>query len=550
MSWGGIGFFGKLPGRGDFVQRRLPPDFVAAWDTAFEAAVAAIKGRLGADWNAAWEAAPAWRFVLAPGICGASAWIGVTSPSVDRVGRGFPMVLAAPVPDGHVLERIACAGEGWFAALESLSLQARPSAGGVLEAFDAHAVAMPSPESWLGDVAGDAAAAGGATAARVAWRQSGEDPQLRALWAHGTGRRCMWWTRGAGSVPASVLLTQGLPGPDEYGGFIAADLAPAIWRTPGNCTVVARAAMAWDAPADMAPIPTPHAVLPDDLDAALVDLLGTPRGPDGALHAGVAGGLDELLSVPTARAQRDTAATIPMQPVAYVPAVGGDEDSTLQRATGAVRAAHRANRIWHVVVADNGPVDARRCAATQAAAVLAQLPDDCEVASVCERLQALHPALWQRHGDLLDPVPEDGALVLARVDATHAQLLRVGAACAWHWRHGQLRPLFDPAAPASSPQSDTVQRWGDLVDSGAAALPSPGLGAAEVLRCDRADCDVATGDKLLLLATDTLAALPAEGLAGAMQGVAGAAACARIAALAGLGGDQSQWPVAVIEVGT
>ena len=39
----GAGFFGKLPGTGDFVQRRLPASFVDVWDRRFEQAVSASR---------------------------------------------------------------------------------------------------------------------------------------------------------------------------------------------------------------------------------------------------------------------------------------------------------------------------------------------------------------------------------------------------------------------------------------------------------------------------------------------------------------------------
>ena len=92
------GLFGKLPARGDFVRAGLPGDFVAAWDDWLQDVLAASRAQLGAAWLPAFLKAPVWRFLLPPGRCGAGGVLGVLLPSVDRVGRYFPLTLAAVMP--------------------------------------------------------------------------------------------------------------------------------------------------------------------------------------------------------------------------------------------------------------------------------------------------------------------------------------------------------------------------------------------------------------------------------------------------------------------
>ena len=41
---------------------------------------------------------PAWRFVFAAGACGPVPVIGLMAPSVDRVGRHFPLTIIAELP--------------------------------------------------------------------------------------------------------------------------------------------------------------------------------------------------------------------------------------------------------------------------------------------------------------------------------------------------------------------------------------------------------------------------------------------------------------------
>jgi type VI secretion system ImpM family protein len=501
-SNGGTGFFGKLPGVGDFVQRRLPSTFVATWDAAFEAAVDSARGSLGAAWRATWQAAPPWRFALMPGVCGESAWAGVMGPASDRVGRGFPMVLAHAIEGSTALVRIVAEAGGWFAMVEDVHRRARADATTSVDAFDAAVRALPDPRAWLADNEASAPRDGDwRGAVRTGWRRNGEDRQLAALWSRclEAGDRCLWWTAGGARVSPAVLSTHGLPVPDEYGAFLA--------------DAGTRPAPRASAPATHAePVLDQPVAAHGEVDDVLADLLALPPFPDEPAPAGVARDEPRLAAAPV---------------------------------------SNRLEQQVTLVVADDGAGDPRRQAAARVSAALAKGVADMRDAR--ERLSVLHPPLRERGEDLIDPVPEDAAVVVARVNGDCAEVLRAGAAGAWHWRHGRLRPLFaaDAEPDRAVSEADTL-RPGDLAGilSPAVARHAPGVGAADALRLDEVHCSVEHGDRLLLMATDTLLRLSDEALAGALQAGSGEEVRARIAATAGLGSDRAQWPVAVIEVGT
>src|SRR5262249_2958329 len=94
------GWHGKLPTLGDFATRRLAADFVHSWDAWLSEQLPALRQQ--PDWLEAYLASPSWRFLLMPGVLpgpsGETAWAGVLMPSVDRVGRYYPMTLAQPLP--------------------------------------------------------------------------------------------------------------------------------------------------------------------------------------------------------------------------------------------------------------------------------------------------------------------------------------------------------------------------------------------------------------------------------------------------------------------
>ncbi|CAN5775603.1 hypothetical protein BH09PSE5_BH09PSE5_09470 [soil metagenome] len=90
------GWYGKLPSLGDFATRRLSTSFVDCWDAWLSVGLAALK--LQPSWPDRYLYSPSWRFVLMPGALpgalGDAAWCGVLMPSVDSVGRYFPLTVA------------------------------------------------------------------------------------------------------------------------------------------------------------------------------------------------------------------------------------------------------------------------------------------------------------------------------------------------------------------------------------------------------------------------------------------------------------------------
>jgi type VI secretion system protein ImpM len=115
------GWFGKLPGLGDFASRRLPPPFVRGCDEWLQDMLAAARDALGTAWfDEHYLHAPPWRFWIGPGLLGSRCWAGLLAPSVDRVGRQFAFIVAeATARPPHGLAT-ALAARAWFGAIEAL----------------------------------------------------------------------------------------------------------------------------------------------------------------------------------------------------------------------------------------------------------------------------------------------------------------------------------------------------------------------------------------------------------------------------------------------
>jgi type VI secretion system protein ImpM len=100
-----------MPSLGDFFRFGVPRSFCAPWDAWLQSLLTQTRADLGARWEACYMSAPIWRFALAPGFAGPERAAGVLMPSVDRVGRAFPLTLvhvgAGGAPDYATLEEIA-----------------------------------------------------------------------------------------------------------------------------------------------------------------------------------------------------------------------------------------------------------------------------------------------------------------------------------------------------------------------------------------------------------------------------------------------------------
>lgn len=228
MAKGGVGFYGKLPIVGDFITRRLPKDFINALDQWMQSGVSVSKEELGAQWLDLYLTSPIWRFAFQPGICGESAWVGIMMPSVDKVGRYYPMVLACQIDEPNRLPFILSDCSDWFIRLEEIALAGLEESYN-LEGFDEAVLGLEGPSSikklsainpesndqlsthMVSNIEVDESAAINESfmlAATLAMSKNGD-------------RFSLWLSVGQDSEKGSIKLFKGLPTGHDYSGMIA-----------------------------------------------------------------------------------------------------------------------------------------------------------------------------------------------------------------------------------------------------------------------------------------------------------------------------------------
>jgi type VI secretion system protein ImpM len=254
----GAGFYGKLPSKGDFLTRRLSRGFTDKWDGWLQQAIAHSKGVLGEGWLDNYLTSPIWNFVMTPGVCGARGWGGVMMPSVDRVGRYFPLTITGTLgEDGDPLA-IAFFAQDWFARARQIALSALEDESSSFEEFDLNVAALGLPrdgwentprlntdpfavdQDWMIPLAPGAAIASGAVTL------------MSQVLAERFPAYSVWWTEGSHNVQPCMLVCKGLPPAESYASLIRGELNTShfvqLFDLP--CPASPAAAQAMPAPGD------------------------------------------------------------------------------------------------------------------------------------------------------------------------------------------------------------------------------------------------------------------------------------------------------------
>jgi type VI secretion system protein ImpM len=212
------GWHGKLPSLGDFASRRLDASFIEPWDGWLAAGLLALREAQPENWLDAYLGSPSWRFLLMPGVlageAGTQAWAGVLMPSVDRVGRYFPLTLVLPLGAGPASTLQLAGVWHWLSRLDELARDALYedwTADRLEEELGRMALPelspLPAPDLLPPVAEGSVIEVPGERDADAVWHIGVE---AQRVWAgHSRGRA--WWHARPDEGAPRLLLSRGLP---------------------------------------------------------------------------------------------------------------------------------------------------------------------------------------------------------------------------------------------------------------------------------------------------------------------------------------------------
>jgi type VI secretion system protein ImpM len=179
-----VGFYGKLPARGDFVRAGLPRDFTDRWDDWLQSVIAGSRAQMGDSWLPAFLEAPVWRFALPSGMCGARAALGLMLPSVDKAGRYFPLAFVA-LSEHDIDAAESGPGNAWLDQCEAAGRAA---------------LEQDTPPQEISEMLG-----------------SPDLPEVVTRTAEG-----VWWSEGSPRVKAGRIVLRSLPDVATYAAMLGA----------------------------------------------------------------------------------------------------------------------------------------------------------------------------------------------------------------------------------------------------------------------------------------------------------------------------------------
>jgi type VI secretion system protein ImpM len=231
------GLFGKLPAKRDFIGMNASRRFLEAWEPWLQAGVAMSKQMLGDAWIETYNRAPIWRYWLGADFCG-ETMIGAFMPSVDGVGRSFPLAIFVGEGDASLAPPELEPNAAWFEAAEGVLLDALEP-GATLERIAEKVAALPAPalESRIANCDGFEELANGGVLARDVGEVS-----AAFLAARRFGRRrafasqTFWWTIGGEGFSSLALLEIGLPPATRFADMLTGAFSDKAAGAVGDAT--------------------------------------------------------------------------------------------------------------------------------------------------------------------------------------------------------------------------------------------------------------------------------------------------------------------------
>ena len=217
------GWYGKIPSTGDFVARRVPAAFCESWDRWLQSAMTGSRERLAGRWRDVYLSMPVWRFVFSPGMLTEHAWAGIMVPSVDAVGRYFPLAVASALPS-ESLNIVATleAAQSWFDEIEAIALSAI-APGANAAAIDAALAQKAFRTEWLRYPEGrDDTVPMRAATPQMLWlplgARNGQPPaqQVMELAARLAEPTAVWLAEESELFGRCLLLCESLPPAEQY----------------------------------------------------------------------------------------------------------------------------------------------------------------------------------------------------------------------------------------------------------------------------------------------------------------------------------------------
>ncbi len=231
-----VGFYGKLPANGDFIQRNLPASFINVWDEWLQYYIASSKEKLGEQWLDIYLTSPVWRFVFSEGVIDSYRWAGILIPSVDRVGRYFPFSIASKLQSNINPLEFLVSQDDWYAKVTEECLASLAGTLSVDDLFEkVNAVPLNNGMHFRRVLTSSEHQANFMMKMRDIETHdpaTAFSPLLDSVLMKTYASYSAWATTGSQIVPPCLLTTQGLPSIAQLPAMLSGQWQAYAWHEP------------------------------------------------------------------------------------------------------------------------------------------------------------------------------------------------------------------------------------------------------------------------------------------------------------------------------
>jgi len=235
------GIYGKLPSYGDFIFRNLKASFINPWDTWLQNYISVSKEQLGESWLDIYLTSPIWRFVLSPGVIDNNIYAGIMMPSVDRVGRYFPISVVNVLPGNITPVELLLEENGWFGAMEEQCLSALNGdldADELVASISTLEINIKSKYQPSMDIGSNGPMAFQLGACDPSQIQALLPYFLNASLSSALSSFSVWMTTGSEYIPPILFSSQGLPQIGGAASMLDGRWKERNWKTPYNIELI------------------------------------------------------------------------------------------------------------------------------------------------------------------------------------------------------------------------------------------------------------------------------------------------------------------------
>lgn len=234
------GMFGKIPQQADFVNLHIAEPIAQAWHRWVANSISVSREQLGEQWLDYYLTSPVWHFVIAPGALAPSGIAGVMIPSVDSIGRYFPLFVGAM---GHFnFWQAAATAQQWFGPIETYALNVLeetldyPSLVVQLEQ-----ISLPNFYSYCSYqsqlVAKELTPTLGVSVAESPDAADLSQRLFNLLIQQHYARPCLWWTKGSDHIAACMRISDGIPDAGQFAALLDGQWQQWGWQEADVLTI-------------------------------------------------------------------------------------------------------------------------------------------------------------------------------------------------------------------------------------------------------------------------------------------------------------------------